>query len=87
MVATRDKTSTDITYSVVSGTICPDSRIIEEATVPKVRRALLVLAVIFIIYAVINDPTQSANVTSNAWDHIKSALSAIGTFFNTLLSS
>ncbi len=54
---------------------------------PKVRRALLVLAVIFIIYAVINDPTQSANVTGNAWDHIKDALSSIGTFFNTLLSS
>jgi hypothetical protein len=55
--------------------------------VTRVRRALLVLAVIFVIYAVINDPTQSASVTSNAWDHIKSAISAVGTFFDALLSS
>jgi hypothetical protein len=58
---------------------------LEEATVTRVRRALLVIAVIFIIYAVINDPTQSASVTNNAWEHIKSAISAIGTFFDTLL--
>jgi hypothetical protein len=83
----RDKTGTDITYSVVSGTICPDSRVIEEATVPRVRRALLVIAVIFVIYAVINDPTQSASVTGNAWDHIKNGISAVGTFFDTLISS
>jgi len=53
----------------------------------RLRRALLVLAVIFVIYAVINDPTQSANVTGNAWDHIKNGISAVGTFFNTLISS
>lgn len=54
---------------------------------PRVRRALLVILVIFVIYAVINDPTQSASVTGNAWDQIKSGVSSIGTFFDTLLSS
>lgn len=54
---------------------------------PRVRRALLVILVIFVIYAVINDPTQSAGVTGNAWDQIKSGVSSIGTFFDTLLSS
>ena len=54
---------------------------------PRVRRALLVIAVVFVIYAVINDPTQSADVTGNAWDHIKDAISSVGTFFDSLLAS
>jgi hypothetical protein len=55
--------------------------------VTRVRRALLAILIIFVIYAVINSPTQSADVTGNAWDHIKNGISAIGTFFDTLLSS
>jgi hypothetical protein len=55
--------------------------------VPKLRRALLALLIIFIIYAILNDPTQSASITSNAWDQIKDGLSAIGTFFDTLINS
>jgi hypothetical protein len=55
--------------------------------VPKLRRALVVIAVIFVIYAVIKDPTQSANVTDNIWDFIKDSITAIATFFDTLLSS
>jgi hypothetical protein len=55
--------------------------------VTRFRRALVVILVIFVIYAVINDPTQSANVTGNAWDKIKDAISSIGTFFQTLIDS
>ena len=54
---------------------------------PRVRRALLVILIIFIIYAVINDPTQSASITGNAWDRIKDGASSIGTFFDTLIAS
>jgi hypothetical protein len=54
--------------------------------VPKVRRAILIIVVIFIIYAVINDPTQSADVTGNAWDRIKEGAGAIGTFFDQLIA-
>ena len=53
----------------------------------RFRRALVVILVIFVIYAVINDPTQSANWTGNAWDRIKDAISSIGTFFDALLSN
>jgi hypothetical protein len=60
---------------------------ISGGPVPKVRRALLVILVIFVIYAVINDPTQSASVTSNAWDRIKEGAGSIGTFFDALIKS
>jgi len=58
-----------------------------ETTVTRLRRALLAILIIFIIYAVLNDPTQSASVTGNAWDQIKDGISAVGTFFDTLISS
>ena len=58
-----------------------------EATVQKVRKAVLAILIIFVIYAVLNDPTQSASVTGNAWDQIKDGFGSITTFFDTLLSS
>ena len=51
------------------------------------RRALLILLVVFIIYAVVNDPSQSGDFTANLWGHVKDGISSIGTFFDTLLSS
>ena len=56
----------------------------EETTV--VRKVLIALVVIFLVYAVINSPTQSGQVTANIWGDIKDGLSAVGTFFDTLLS-
>jgi hypothetical protein len=53
----------------------------------KVRRAILVILVIFLIYAVLNDPTQSAGVVGNAYDEMKQGARSIGTFFDTLLRS
>jgi hypothetical protein len=55
--------------------------------VTQVRKVVLVLLVIFVIYAVLNDPTQSAGVTGNAWDQIKDGLGSVTTFFDTLISS
>ena len=50
------------------------------------RKALIALVVIFLVYAVINSPTQSGQVTANVWGDIKDGISAVGTFFDTLLS-
>jgi hypothetical protein len=56
----------------------------EETTV--LRKVLIALVVIFLVYAVINSPTQSGQVTANVWGDIKDGISAVGTFFDTLLS-
>lgn len=52
---------------------------------PLWKRALLALVIVFIIYAVLNDPTGSASVTGNAWDQVKDGFSAVGIFFDTLI--
>jgi hypothetical protein len=54
--------------------------------VTRTRRALVVILVIFLIYAVLNDPSQSASFTGGAWDHLKSWLDSIFTFFDDLLA-
>jgi hypothetical protein len=46
-----------------------------------------VLLVIFVLYAVINDPTQSGHWTNNLWNRIMDAADNVGTFFDTLISS
>jgi hypothetical protein len=70
---------------LVVGTLRPGSHCIQEPAM--VVRIIVIVVVIFIIYAVINDPTQAADFTANIWDRIKDGLSAVGTFFDSLLSS
>ncbi len=53
---------------------------------PLWRKVLIALVIAFVVYAVITDPVGSANVTANAWDHIKSTFAAVGVFFHTLLN-
>lgn len=51
------------------------------------RKWALGILIFFIIYAILKDPTQSASVTGSAWDQIKDGFSAVGTFFDVLISS
>jgi len=55
--------------------------------VDKLKKPLVVLMVVFIIYAVINDPNQAAKVTGNAWDYVKGGVASVTTFFDELLKS
>jgi hypothetical protein len=52
----------------------------------KVRTAIVALLIIFAIYAVIQDPTESANRVGIVWDWIKAAVNSIFTFFDALLT-
>ena len=53
----------------------------------RVRRAILAIVIIFIIYAVMTDPTQSADKTGSIWDFLKNGIENIGTFFDSLLNN
>ena len=52
----------------------------------RTRRALVAILVIFLIYAILNDPGQSASFTGGLWDHLKNWVSNIWTFFDDLLA-
>lgn len=51
----------------------------------KTKQAIILIVVVFVVYAVVNDPNGSANVVNNAWDTIKDGLSGVGDFFDALL--
>lgn len=53
----------------------------------RTRRALVVILVIFLIYAVVNDPAQSGNFVGDIWDWLRGAADSIGTFFDNVLNS
>ncbi len=50
----------------------------------RTRRALVVILVIFLIYAVVNDPAQSGNFVGDIWDWLRGAADSIGTFFDNV---
>lgn len=54
---------------------------------PTWRQVIATIVVVFVIYAVFTSPTDSANVTSNAWGHIKDGFDAITTFFDGVIDS
>lgn len=53
---------------------------------PKARKIIIAVVLIFVVYAVINSPEQSADVVKQAFDQIVRGLQAIGTFFDSLIS-
>jgi hypothetical protein len=54
--------------------------------VPKARKIILVIVLVFVVYAVINSPEQSADVVKSAFDTLLDGLQSIGLFFDRLLT-
>ncbi len=52
---------------------------------PRVKKILMLLVVVFIVYAVINSPNQSAGVVHTAFTKLGDGLQSIGQFFNALM--
>jgi hypothetical protein len=54
-------------------------------SIPNKWQVFWFIVIVFIIYAVLHDPSDSAGTTETVWNHIKDGLSAVGTFFDELL--
>lgn len=53
---------------------------------PRARKIILILVLVFLIYAVINSPDQSAEVVNSAFDILVDGLQSIARFFDQLLA-
>ena len=51
------------------------------------RKAIMVLVVAFIVYAVFTAPGQSANTVDRGWETLKDGFDSITTFFDALLNN
>ncbi len=52
---------------------------------PRVKKVLLVLVVIFVVYAVVVSPTEAAGVVRTAITKLGSGLGSVGKFFDALM--
>ena len=52
----------------------------------RTRQIILFLVVIFVIYAIYNSPTKSANAVQAAWGVLVAGVEAIFRFFDALLT-
>ena len=52
---------------------------------PPIKKIVLWLVVIFLLYAIFTAPTEAANMFRAAWDFTVNAVSNIASFFNSLI--
>ena len=52
---------------------------------PPIKKIILWLLVIFLIYAIVTSPGDAANIVGSAWDVIVNGVKNIGRFFDELL--
>lgn len=51
-----------------------------------IKKIILWLVTIFLIYAIITSPSEAADIVGSAWDIVSSSLKNIGKFFDDLLA-
>ena len=52
---------------------------------PPVKKIILWLLVIFILYAILTSPTEASAIIGNIWDILKNGVENIFKFFDSLL--
>jgi hypothetical protein len=58
----------------------------EDNGMPPVRKIVMWLVVIFLLYAIFTAPTEAADMFSAAWNFTVNAVSNIATFFDSLIN-
>ena len=53
---------------------------------PPIKKIVLWLLTIFLLYAILTSPDAAANIVGSAWDVIANGVSNIGKFFDSLIS-
>ena len=53
---------------------------------PPIKKIVLWLGVVFLLYAIFTAPTQAADMFSAAWDFTVNAVSNVASFFDSLIS-
>lgn len=53
---------------------------------PPIKKIVLWLLTIFLIYAIFTSPAQAADIVGGAWDGVGGGIANIGKFFDELLA-
>ena len=52
----------------------------------KARKVILIIVVVFFVYAIFQSPEKAADIVTNIWGVIVDGFNAIQRFFNSLLN-
>jgi len=52
----------------------------------KAKTLLIWIVVIFLIFAIVNDPDRAGNIVTSIWDFITNTISSFVQFFSTIAS-
>jgi len=55
-------------------------------SMPPVKKIVMWLVVIFLLYAIFTSPNDAADIVGSAWDVISNAIQNIGEFFDSLIA-
>lgn len=53
---------------------------------PPIKKIVLWLITIFLLYAILTSPTDAADMAGSAWDILANGVENIGLFFDSLIS-
>ena len=53
---------------------------------PPIKKIVLWLVTIFLLYAILTSPNEAANIVGSSWDVIANGVANIGRFFDSLIS-
>lgn len=53
---------------------------------PPIKKIVLWLLTIFLLYAILTSPDEAATMVGSAWDVIEGGVANIGRFFDSLIS-
>lgn len=53
---------------------------------PPIKKIVLWLLVIFLLYAIVTSPSDAASIVGTAWDVIMNGIRNIGRFFDALIN-
>ncbi|MEO7269800.1 MAG: hypothetical protein ABIW49_11405 [Knoellia sp.] len=55
-------------------------------SMPPVKKIVMWLVVIFLLYAIFTSPNDAADIVGSAWDVVSNAIRNIGEFFDSLIA-
>jgi hypothetical protein len=57
----------------------------EDVSMPPIKKIVMWLVVIFLIYAIVTSPQDAADIFGSAWQIVVSGVQNIASFFDSLL--
>jgi len=57
----------------------------EDVSMPPIKKIVMWLVVIFLVYAIVTSPDDAASIFGTAWDVIVSGVQNVAEFFDSLL--